>query len=99
MATETERIHVLMTPAEKKRVVRKAALAGMKTSQFMREAADNYEPGRDHQALARLLDQLDVAADSIGRSVNDCMAYVTASNQRIEVMEAEARGRDGQKRI
>lgn len=92
MTTATARIPVLMTPGEKKRVVKKAEKAGIPTSQFMRQAAENYEPGKDEEALSLMLEQLDSAAENMSKAIDDCMAYVAESNRRIELLESKARG-------
>ena len=91
MATATARIPVLMTSAEKKQVVKKAEKAGMPTSQFMRQAAENYQPNKDDEALSAMLDQMNVATENMSRSIDDCLLYVAKSNERIEAIEAKAR--------
>ena len=75
MTTATARIPVLMTPTEKKRVVKKAEKAGIPTSQFMRQAAENYQPNKDDEALSAMLDQMNLATDNMSRSIDDCLSY------------------------
>ena len=93
MATATARIPVLMTVTEKKRVVKKAEKAGIPTSQFMRQAAENYQPNKDDEALSAMLDQMNLATDNMSRSIDDCLSYVDKSNKRIEALEANAKAK------
>jgi len=90
MSAATERVPVLMTPVEKKRVVAKAKKAGMKTSQFMRVAAEGYQPGEDEKALQAMIDQMNKSTEHASRAIDDAIAFVLASNKRIEKMEQEA---------
>ena len=87
----TERIPVLMTPVEKKRIVAKAKKAGMKTSEFMRLAAEVYEPGEDEKALVSMINEMNKATANASKSIDEALAFVAASNKRISKMEAEAK--------
>jgi len=86
----TERVPVLMTLAEKKKVEAKAKKAGLKTSAFMRLAADGYEPEEDRKAIETMIDQMNLATRNIGKAIDNAMAFVAKSNKRIEKMEAKA---------
>ncbi len=87
----TERIPVLMTPVEKTRIVAKAKKAGMKTSEFMRLAAEDYEPGEDEKALVSMINEMNKATANASKSIDKALAFVAASNKRISKMEAEAK--------
>ncbi|MCP4489727.1 MAG: hypothetical protein GY820_20790 [Gammaproteobacteria bacterium] len=91
MSLATARIPVLMTPDEKKGIVKKAEKAGMPTSQFMRLAAENYQPSKDDEALSVMLEEMNVATSNMNRSIDNCLAYVEESNKRIALMELEAK--------
>ncbi len=86
----TERVPVLMTPVEKKRVVAKAKKAGLKTSEFMRLAASNYQPDNDESALETMIDQMNSATDNASKAIDEALAAVAVSNKRIAKMEAKA---------
>ena len=90
MAAATERVPVLMTPVEKKRVVAKAEKAGLKTGEFMRQAAAVYHPGEDDTALEAMIGQMNSATDSAGRAIDRAIKFVSESNKRIEKMERAA---------
>ncbi len=86
----TERVPVLMTPEEKTRIVNKARRAGMKTSQFMRVAAEQYQPSEDEAALAAMIEQMNRLTDSASRAIDKALDFVEQSNRRIEAMEQAA---------
>lgn len=87
----TERVPVLMTPVEKKRVVAKAKKAGLKTSEFMRLAASNYQPDSDEDALIAMIDQMNATTDNTSKVIDKALAAVAASNRRIAKMESQSR--------
>ncbi len=89
----TERIPVLMTPDEKNRIVVKARRAGMKTSQFMRVAAEQYQPSEDEKALEAMIEQMNRSTENASRAIDEALAFVEASNRRIEAMEQAAKDR------
>ncbi len=80
-----------MTPEEKKTVVAKAKKAGMKTGEFMRLAARNYEPGDNENLLDAMIDQMNRATANASRSIDRALSFVAKSNMRIENMEKAAR--------
>jgi len=86
----TERVPVLMTPAEKKRLVSKAKKAGLTTGEFMRRAADGYQAESDVRALEAMIEQMNLATESASRAVDDAISFVAESNKRIKKMEAKA---------
>ena len=89
----TERIPVLMTPIEKKRVVAKAKKAGLKTSEFMRLAAARFQPDEDEKALEAMIEQMNSATENTSKVIDKALASVKASNMRIAKMEAATRRR------
>ena len=91
MPAATERVPVLMTPAEKKRVVSKANKAGLTTGEYMRRAAEGYRPADDDKALEAMINEMNKATRSAEKAIDDALAFVAASNKRIEEMEAKAK--------
>ncbi|MCZ6802841.1 MAG: hypothetical protein O7D86_02610 [Proteobacteria bacterium] len=85
----TERVPVLMTPGEKKRIVEKAKKAGISTSEYVRRAAESYHPTEDEQALIAMIEQMNQATHRTGKVIDKTLAYVKASNKRIAQMEAK----------
>ena len=93
MAAATERVPVLMTPAEKKRVVSKANKAGLTTGEYMRRAAEGYRPADDDKALEAMINEMNKATRNAETVIDDTLAFVAASNKRIEAMEVKAKSR------
>ena len=91
MATATERVAVLMTPAEKKRIARQAERAGVSIGEYLRRAAAAFSPDEDNDALAGLLTQVEKSTAAATAAIDEAIAYVEASNKRIAAMEAAAR--------
>ena len=91
MATATERVPVLMTPAEKKRVVSKAKKAGVAIGEYMRRAVDGYRPMEDDKALEAMIGQMNQATENAEKSIDDTLIFVAESNKRITEMEAKAK--------
>ena len=91
MATATQRVPVLMTPAEKKRLVSKAKKAGLTTGEYMRRAAEVYQPSEDEEALASMIHEMNKATERAERAIDDALAFVQASHRRIQKMEASAK--------
>jgi len=86
----TQRVPVLMTPAEKKRVVAKAKKAGLTTGEYMRRAAEGYRSADDEKTLLVMIDQMNQATERASKAIDDTLAFVAGSNKRI--MEMEAKG-------
>ena len=93
MAAATERVPVLMTPAEKKRVVSKANKAGLTTGEYMRRAAEGYRPADDDKALEAMINEMNKATRNAETAIDDALAFVAASNKRIAELETKAKGR------
>ncbi len=91
MAAATERVPVLMTPAEKKRVVSKANKAGLTTGEYMRRAAEGYRPADDDKALEAMINEMNKATRNAETAIDDALAFVAASNKGIAAMELKAK--------
>ncbi|MCP3933323.1 MAG: hypothetical protein GY705_29995 [Bacteroidetes bacterium] len=91
MATATERVPVLMTPDEKRRVVSKAKKAGVAIGEYIRRAVDGYRPTEDEKALEAMIKQMNQATKNAENSIDDTLIFVEASNKRINEMEAKAK--------
>ena len=90
MATATERVPVLMTPDEKKKVVSKAKQAGVAIGEYIRRAIDGYRPSEDEKALEAMINQMNKATKNAANSIDDTLEFVRESNKRIEKMESKA---------
>jgi hypothetical protein len=90
MATATARIPVLMTDAEKKRIVQRAKTAGISTAEYMRRAAQSFQLPEDDKMLEAMIKQMIKATEKAGQTIDDTLDFIAKSNQRIAIMEANA---------
>lgn len=91
MATNSARIPLLVSEDEKARIAAAAAAAGVSVGEYLRRAVAAYRPDdEDEAALAAMIGQLDLATERAERAIDDALAFVEASNARIERMEREA---------
>lgn len=83
----TERIPVLVTREQKARLARRAKAANLTMGEFVRRAAEKYQPDADEKALEKLIDQVKETADHATRAMEKALALVAASQKRIADME------------
>ncbi len=93
MATVSERITVLVTRAEKRRIAKLAKKAGVSRGEFMRRAALSYCPPVGGAALDQMLALMNNSTSRASAAIDGALAFVAASNRRIAEME---RGVSGQ---
>lgn len=89
MATATERIPVLVTKAQKARIAKKAKNANLPMGEFLRRAANAYDPTASEEAFSQLLEEVEASTAGASQALDDALAFVQASRQRIAKMEAE----------
>ncbi len=89
----TARIPVLVTPAQKCHLAKKAKQSNLTLNEFFRRAAEVYDPNDDDQVWARLIQQVKdstrTASDALEATLADC----ADSNRRIAAMESAHRAR------
>jgi len=91
MATATARIPVLVTNAQKERIAKMAQASGLTMGEFLRRAADSYNPREDDELLEGLINQVLKTTEKASLAIDDALAFVAASQERIEKIEADAR--------
>lgn len=89
----TERISVLVTAAEKRRIAKRAKAAGLSMGEFFRRAADAFRPADDDEVMERLIDQMASSTARASAALDRALAFVEASNKRIARMERVAADR------
>jgi hypothetical protein len=87
MAAASERIPVLVTPDQKARIAKKAKAANMTVGEFIRRAAEVYEPD-DDGLIERLIDQIKSTGARASKALDASLTFVAESQKRIERMEA-----------
>lgn len=90
MAAAVERIVVQASAKEKKAIAAKAKRLGLPISELMRRGASAYESAETDEELGALADAARDAAERACASIDDALAFIEASNQRIAALEAEA---------
>lgn len=88
MAAATQRIPVLVTSREKAKIARMAKAAGLSLGEYLRRSADSFRPLEEEQLLAGMIDQMVKTTVKASAAIDDAIAYVAASNRRIDEMEA-----------
>ena len=88
MASATERIPVLVTRQEKGQIAAMAKAAGMSMGEFLRRAAASFRPSEDDRVLEGMIEQMTMATAQANAAIDDALAFVEASNRRIEALEA-----------
>lgn len=91
MATATERVPVLMTPEEKKRIVSKAKNIGITTAEYMRRAAEGYQPDNNDRALEAMIEEMNRASASAEKAIDEALGFVAESNKRIARLESKVK--------
>ena len=90
MAAAVQRIVVQTTTQDKKAIAAKAKKLEMPISELMRRGAFAYDAGDTDAQLGALADAARDAADRAGVAIDDALAFIDASNKRIEAMQAKA---------
>lgn len=89
MTMATERIPVLVTAGEKKRIAKKAKDAGLSMGELLRRAAVSYRPSEDDEALEAMIAQMLKSTQAANAAIDDALAYIAQSDKRIAAMEAK----------
>lgn len=90
MTAATQRIPVLVTPAEKDQIVKMAKDAGLSMGEFLRRAAMAFQPAEDEKLLESMIEQMRKTTVRAHLAIDEALASVEASNKRIAAMERQA---------
>jgi hypothetical protein len=86
MAT-TERIPLLVTPTQKALFIKKAKASKLTVNEFVRRAAEVYNPSDDDEALMRLVAQVKQTTREATAALDAALKSCADSNRRIADME------------
>ena len=89
-AHATKRIVVQATAQDKRAIVAKAKQLDIPISELMRRGAFQYQSNDNDMELNALATAAKSAADNASASIDDAIAFISASNKRIAAMEAKA---------
>jgi uncharacterized protein (DUF1778 family) len=84
----TERIPLLVTPKQKALLVKKAKASKLTVNEFVRRAAEVYNPSDDDEALMRLVAQAKQTTHEAIAALDAALKSCDDSNRRISAMEA-----------
>lgn len=87
MSTANQRIPVLVTTKEKTQIAKAAKKAGVSMGEYLRRAAASYDTAEDETALEAMIEQMLKATASAEAAIDDAIAFVEESNQRIAEKE------------
>jgi uncharacterized protein (DUF1778 family) len=91
----TARIPLLVTPAQKALLVKKARASNLTVNEFVRRAAEAYDPTDDDHAWGRLIEQVKETTREAGSALDAALQSCEASTKRIAAMEAAHAARRG----
>jgi hypothetical protein len=89
----TARIPLLVTPAQKSHLAKKAKLSNLTLNEFLRSAAEVYDPNDDDQAWVRLIQQVKDSTHTASDALEATLTTCADSNKRIAAMEAAHRAK------
>jgi len=84
----TQRIPLLVTPTQKALIAKKAKASKLTVNEFVRRAAEVYNPEDDDEALSRLVAQVKQTTHEATAALDAALKSCAASNRRIADMEA-----------
>ncbi len=84
----TERIPLLVTPAQKALFTKKAKASKLTVNEFVRRAAEVYNPSDDDEALRRLIAQVKQTTHEASAALQAALDSCASSSARIADMEA-----------
>lgn len=84
----TERIPLLVTPTQKAQFARKAKALKLTVNEFVRRAAETYNPSDDDEALLRLVMQVKQTTQEATLAMDAALKACAESNQRIAKLES-----------
>jgi hypothetical protein len=83
----TERIPLLVTPTQKALFIKKAKASKLTVNEFVRRAAEVYNPNDDDEALLRLVVQVKQTTNLANAALDAALKSCADSNKRIADME------------
>jgi hypothetical protein len=83
MSTATERFPVLLTKDQKLRLHRKAKGANLTMGEFLRQAAERFQPEEDSELLEQLATEVVRSTKRAIQSIDETLKFVAASEKRL----------------
>ena len=86
MATGTVQVPVLMSPAQKRRLARKAKDANLTMGELLRQGGERFAPGQDEELLHQVAKQVAKTTQRAIQSIDKALAMVAQSEARIQAL-------------
>ena len=83
----TERIPLLVTPTQKALLIKKAKASKLTVNEFVRRAAEVYNPSDDDESLLRLVAQVKETTREATAALDAALKSCADSNRRIAAIE------------
>ena len=80
------RVAVLMSPAQKRRLARKAKAANLTMGEWLRERGERFSPAEDEAALDQFAKQVTRATQRAIQSIDRTLVLVAQSEARIQAL-------------
>jgi hypothetical protein len=75
---------------EKGQIAKLAKSEGLSMGEFLRRAASSYRSSKDDKVLYGMIDQMNKTTAQANAAIDQALAFVEASNKRIDAMERKA---------
>lgn len=86
MPTGTVQVPVLMSPAQKRRLARKAKDANLTMGELLRQGGERFAPGQDEELLHQVAKQVAKTTQRAIQSIDKALAMVAQSEARIQAL-------------
>lgn len=86
MNEATVQVPVLMSPAQKRRLARKAKAANLTMGELLRRGGERFSPTEDEAMLDQFAKQVVRATEKAIQSINKTLALVAESEARIQAL-------------
>jgi len=86
MPTGTVQVPVLMSPAQKRRLTRKAKDANLTMGELLRQGGERFAPSRDEDLLHQVAKQVAKTTQRAIQSIDKTLALVAQSEARIQAL-------------
>lgn len=88
--TQTQRIHVLVSVAEKSQIASMAKEADLSMGEYLQRAAASFQPPEDDKVLEGMIDQMCKTTAQTSAAIDKALVFIEVSNKRIAVIEQGA---------
>ena len=86
-AASTQRLPVLVSPAEKDNIAVLTKSAGLSMGKLRRRAAASFQPSQDDQLFDDMIDRMVASTARFSAAIDEAVAYAETSNRKIARLE------------